>query len=79
MSQYNANIEHMKRNLYKRLTLHRGMYLNIDISKHNPRECNTHSRIRTHTTTQYSYISLQIHKAGRTITGKSMLMKQHAS
>ena len=73
----------MKRNLYNRPRLHRGMYLNIDILKHNPRECNTHSRIHIHTPTQYSYVSLSLHQTERTTisttTGNSMFRKQQVS
>ena len=69
----------MKRNLYKRPILHRGVYLNIDIRKHHPRECNTHSRIPTHTTTQYNYVSLPLHQAERTTTRNVMLWMQHTS
>ena len=63
----------------KRPRIHRGLYLKIDIRKHHPRECNTHSRIRTHTPNQYNYVSLPLHQPERTTTGNSMLGKQHAS
>ena len=79
MSQYHATIRHMKRNLSKRPRIHRGLYLKIDIRKHHPRECNTLSRIRTHTPNQHNYVSLPLHQPERTTTGNSMLRKQHAS
>ena len=43
-------MRHTKRNFYnKRLTLRRGMYLDIDMRKHHSRECHTHSRTHTYT------------------------------
>jgi len=60
MSQYDAKMRHMKRNLYKRPILHRGIYLGIAIRKHRPCAGNQHSRIRTLTPTQYSYVSLPL-------------------
>ena len=38
----------------------------------------THILARTHTPTQYSYISLLLHQAERTTTGNSMPKNQHA-
>ena len=41
---------HMKRNLYKRLTSHRGKNRNIDMHKHHSRsEYHTHARMHTYT------------------------------
>jgi len=78
MSVYDERMRHMNGNFTTRgryrtteciLTLTRVSSIHANV---------THILARTHTSTQYSYISLILHQAERTTTGKSMLRNQHA-